>query len=126
MSLIVQAPAFVTGAAAITLTVGKNGLAAAYAAANGRAFAILGVYVHLDIAPVSAGSVIVTAMPSYGTTEYDTVMVSDSLVGLTDWYWAPAKPVVLSAMDDVNVAYANPDGSTVGVTVQWAQANGGV
>ena len=123
MSVQVQPPAFVTGAAAITLTVGKAGTNVSGGYCEGKAFQIFGVYLVADAA-FTQESLVIT-LDSYRGAAYDTVLVTEA-IRVTDFFWLPEGQLVFSALDDVVITHANSDTNTVGLTVQWGKVEGGV
>lgn len=82
----------------------------------GATYRLVSVGVHLSAAPTSAGSITVTLDAGQGS-DYDTLLQTASLVGVTDYVWLPDEDYFLVGGDAVNVAYANPDHRTYGVRV---------
>ena len=123
MSVAIQLPAFVTGAAAITLTVGKNGTNDAGGYCEGKAFQIFGVFLNASAA-FTQESLVIT-LDSYRGAAYDTVLLSEA-VRVTDFFWLPEGQLIFSAQDDVVITHTNTDTKTVGLTVQWGKVEGGV
>ena len=82
----------------------------------GQLLRIVSVELHLSAAPTSAGSITVTHNPSGGAA-YDTVLNSQSLVGVTNYVWMPTNDLYLVGDDTLSVAYINTDTRTYGLTV---------
>ena len=82
----------------------------------GMAYRVISVGAHFSAAPTTAGSLTVTLDAKEGS-EYDTLLQTASMVGITDWLWQPDQDLILVAGDQVDVAYANPDARTYGVRV---------
>jgi len=83
---------------------------------NTRERRLTDVHVHFDIAPAAAGNLTVTLDAAAGAV-YDTLLRTDSMVGLTDYVWHPDEDLWLQGGDAIDVAYANGDGRTYGCTI---------
>jgi len=119
MPLELRLPARVTGTDNPTaLTIGKNGTAAAFSQGFGRPFQIYGVYVHAS-ADLGVNDLTISIDSQLGAA-YDTVLLVQAMNGLTNFFWLPEAPVVLSGSDDFIVSVANGAGRTIGLSVQWA------
>jgi len=75
-----------------------------------------GVYVHVD-ATVTASEDLVISIDSVDGTDYDTVLATQDLQGLTDYVYLPSAPLPFLQGDIINVAYTNTDTNRVGVQV---------
>lgn len=82
----------------------------------GAAYRLMSVALHLSAAPASAGSLTVT-LDSAAGGNYDTLLQSASMVGVTDYVWQPDTDLILYGGDAVDVAYANPDARVYGVQI---------
>lgn len=97
-------------------TDGGGAIALSGAVPAGSAYRLLHIMAHISAAPVTAGNLTVT-LDAQGGADYDTLLKTASMVGVTDWVWEPDQDLILMAGDAVDVAYANPDLRTVGVQV---------
>lgn len=68
------------------------------------AFQLEEIRLHLD-AGGAAGDLTVTLDSAAGAT-YDTVFLTQAMLGITDLVWQPTRPYIFSAGDVINVAYA--------------------
>lgn len=94
-----------TGSAAISSTYTNVGVGS-----------IESIAVHLSSAPTSAGSLTVTLDAKAGAA-YDTLLKTESMVGVTDLYIRFDPPQRLVAGDKIVIAYTNPDSRTYGLQV---------
>jgi len=116
--LEMRLPARVTGAGnPVALTIGKNGTVAAFSQGFGNSFQILGVYVHADADPGANNLTI--SIDSQIAAAYDTILVVQSMNGVTDYFWLPDGELILHGSEDFIVSAANVVGVTFGITVQW-------
>lgn len=83
---------------------------------SGQCYRVVSVTAHFSAAPVSAGSLTVTLDAADGS-DYDTLLQTESMIGLTDYVWLPNQDYMILGGDAVRVAYANPDNRTYGVRV---------
>lgn len=83
---------------------------------EGSAYRLMHVTLHLSAAPVTAGNLTVT-LNGEGGSNYDTLLKTASMVGVTDWTWQPDTDLILLGGDAVDVAYANPDARVYGVQI---------
>jgi hypothetical protein len=74
------------------------------------------ITVHLSAAPTTAGSLTITLNANDGAA-YDTLMRSESMVGLTDFVYQPDRPILIENGDAIAVAYANADTKTYGLRI---------
>lgn len=81
---------------------------------------MMSVSVHLNAAPTSAGSVTVTLNNNLGAA-YDLLLNTQSMIAVTDYLWQPDYDVWLLPGDSLDIAYANPDSKTFGLTVLLAE-----
>jgi hypothetical protein len=77
---------------------------------------LMSVTLHLSSAPTTAGSLTVTLNANAGAG-YDTLLLSQSLVGITDLVWQPDADILLESGDAIDTAYANTDGRTYGIQI---------
>lgn len=104
--------------ASVYTTTGTGGAAIAVSASvpAGMCYRLVSVGVHLSAAPTTAGSITVKLNAREGS-DYDTLLQTAALPGLTDWVWLPDQDYLVMGGDAVDVAYANPDHRTYGVRV---------
>lgn len=74
------------------------------------------ITVHLSAAPTTAGSLTIKLNANDGAA-YDTVLLSQSMVGLTDFMYQPDRPILIESGDAIDVAYANADTKTYGLRI---------
>jgi hypothetical protein len=99
--------------------INATGAAAVATAATvpvGQCYRLVSVAAHFSAAPVTAGSLTVTLDAADGG-DYDTLLQTVSMVGLTDFVWIPDQDFCLVGSDAVRVAYANPDNRIYGVRI---------
>ncbi|MBU1173445.1 MAG: hypothetical protein KKD44_28075 [Proteobacteria bacterium] len=101
---------YATGAAAIAAT---QVVPAVPTASQRR---LTDVHVHFDVAPAAAANLTIT-LNAVATAPYDTLLSTASMVGLTDYVWFPNGDLWLAGGDSIDVAYANADARTYGVTI---------
>ena len=79
---------------------------------------VVSVELHLSAAPTTSENLTITRDNSQGP-EYDTRLytLDMSSASTTDLLWTPDQPMYLWPGDAVDVAYANTDGRTYGLTV---------
>jgi len=56
---------------------------------------------------------------SAGGAEYDCVITSVSMNGLTDHHYQPTNPVILGPDDAIDVVMANDTSTTYGIEIVW-------
>lgn len=95
---------------------GTGAAALSEAITPGNRYRVISVMVHLSAAPTSAGAITVTYQPAQGAAYY-TALNTQSMVGVTDYYWTPPADLYLVYSDSLVVAYTNPDTVTYGLTV---------
>ena len=96
-----------TGAAAVDMTI-----------APGIAFQIEEIRVHLSAAGGAAENLTAT-LDSVTAAAYDVVLLSQAMELVTDLTWQPTRPLVFSAGDEIDIAYANTNARTYGIEVYW-------
>lgn len=76
------------------------------------------IFIHLSAAAASPGSLTIT-LDSHLGSAYDTVLDTVDMVATaaTDIFWQPDHSFRLVSGDAVVVAYANPDGRTIGASI---------
>jgi hypothetical protein len=82
----------------------------------GQCYRLLSVAAHFDVAPAAAGSLTVTLDAADGS-DYDVLLQTASMVGLTDYVWIPDQDVCIVGSDAIKVAYANPNSRVYGVRI---------
>lgn len=82
----------------------------------GMSYRLLSVAAHFSTAPTAAGSLTVTLDAADGS-DYDTLLQTASMVGLTDYVWIPDQDVCIVGSDAVKVTYSNPDSRVYGVRI---------
>lgn len=104
-----------TGALAIAATI-----------APGEPFQLLGIELHLSAAPTTAEDLTVTkdagAGANYDTELYSNDLSSGSVVSLVKYFDIPIK--CYHKDDEIDIAYANTDTRTYGLTVYWRTLKG--
>jgi hypothetical protein len=99
-----------------TRATGALAVAVSIAAPVGHPRWLRSVTVHLSAAPTTAGSLTIT-LDAVGGAVYDTLLATESMVGVTDYVWQPPEPLLFIGGDEIDVAYQNPDGRTYGVEI---------
>lgn len=93
-----------TGTGALALTI-----------APGYKWQLKEVRVHLS-APGGAGNLTATMDAGAGAA-YDCVLLTQDMSTATDVHWQPTRPIVFSATDELDFAWANASGITFGIEV---------
>lgn len=99
-----------------TTATGAAAIASTLAVPASRQRRLTDVHVHFSAAPAAAGNLTITLDANAGAA-YDTLLQTASMVGLTDYVWHPDEDVWLEGDDAVDVAYANTDTRTYGLTI---------
>ena len=76
---------------------------------------LVAVLVHLSAG--GAATNLTVTLNSVQGAAYDTVFETKAMSAVTDYAYIPTNPVVLSAGDTVDIAYANGGAATYGVTI---------
>lgn len=97
-------------------TTGAVAIASSFAAADGNPRRVVSVTVHFGVAPAAAGSLTITLDANAGAA-YDTLLATESMVGVTNYVWQPDAPFYLMSGDELDVVYANADGRTYGCEI---------
>jgi len=74
------------------------------------------ISLHFDTAPISSGILSITLNANVGAA-YDTLLVSETMSGVSNFLFAPDYDLFLETNDAIDVAYDNSDGRTYGVQV---------
>ncbi len=99
-----------TGAAAVNMDV-----------APGVAWQLESVRVHLDAGGAATDLVIsVDADASTAADEYNIVLATQAMNGVTDYFYQPERPIPFGADDEINIAYANGGAATYGIEVYYS------
>ncbi len=98
-----------TGAAAVDMTV-----------APGVAWQLESIRIHLDAGGAATDlTVTVDADASTAAGEYDVVLVTQAMNGVTDYFYKPDFPIPFGPDDEIDIAYANGGGATYGIEVYY-------
>lgn len=73
--------------------------------------------VHINTAPATAENFVITCDANRGAA-YDTVILTKSMAGVTDYIWTPEDPITFFAGDILVCTYTNTDGRTLGVEMK--------
>lgn len=95
---------------------GAGAVAAVATVPVGQCYRLLSVAAHFSAAPTSAGSLTIT-LDSADGGDYDVLLHTASMVGLTDYVWIPDQDICIIGNDAIRVAYSNPDASVYGVRI---------
>ncbi len=68
------------------------------------------VRLHLSAAATAANSLVITQRSKYGS-QYDTVLLTQAMVGVADVFYQPGRPVKLNGKDRVTVTWTNDAGA---------------
>jgi hypothetical protein len=96
-----------TGAAAIAQTLAPT-----------TAFQIEEIRLHLNLAGGAAEDLTVVLDSGVGAA-YDTVLLTQAMAAVSDLVWQPTRPLVFSAGDEIDIAYANTNTRTYGLEIYW-------
>jgi hypothetical protein len=96
-----------TGAAAIAETL-----------APASAYQIEEIRLHLSAAGGAAENLTVTLDCAAGV-EHDIVIKTEAMAAVVDLLYQPTRPLIFSAGDEIDFAYANTNTRTWGLTVYW-------
>ena len=99
-----------TGAAAIATTVAPSG-----------AWRLDLVKVHLSGAG-GAGDLTIT-MDAIAGAAYDVVVLSQDMTAVTDLVWMPDNELIMTADDEIDIAWANAGGKTNGIEIFITRLN---
>jgi len=83
---------------------------------TGYTYQIHSVFTTFDTAPTTGGNQTITLNDSSGAA-YDTILDTADATAGTDIEWYPGGTLYLKGGDSLDVAYANPDFRTYGVTI---------
>lgn len=95
---------------------GAGAVAAVATVPAGMSYRLLSVAAHFSAALVSAGSLTIT-LDSADGSDYDVLLLTASMIGLTDYVWIPDQDVCIVGSDAIRVAYTNPDARVYGVRI---------
>ena len=98
-----------TGALAVDMTI-----------APGVAWQLESIRVHLD-APGAATNLTATVVADASTAagEYDVVIATQDMNGVTDYVYKPDYPIPFGPDDELVIVYANGGGATYGIEVYY-------
>lgn len=98
-----------------------GGAAIAMNIAPGVAWQLESIRVHLA-AGGAAGDLTATvdANASTAADEYDIVIVSHDMTGVTDYLYQPDRPIPFGPDDELDIAYTNSGTETYGVEVYYS------
>jgi hypothetical protein len=97
-----------TGAAAIAVTIAPT-----------KKWQLHEIRLHLDAAG-GAGDLTVT-IDSGVDPVYDTVIATQDMTSVTDYYWQPNDPIKFSKTDELDIAWANANTKTYGIEIIYSR-----
>lgn len=88
--------------------------------APGRAWQLESIRMHLA-AGGAAGNLTVTVNAGASTVagEYNVVLVTEAMAGVTDYFFKPDFPIPFGPDDEIAIAYANGTGVVIGTEVYY-------
>lgn len=97
-----------TGSAALAKTITSSG-----------AWRLDSVRVHLNA--VGAGGDLTVTLDAIAGAAYDVVLFTQDMTAVTDLVWIPDREIILTASDELDVAWANAGGKTYGLEVYYTR-----
>lgn len=91
-----------------------------FTVAPGVAWQLESVRLHLDAGGAATDlTITVEAGASTAAGEYDVVLVTQAMGGVTDYFYKPDFPIPFGPDDEVTIAYTNGDTATYGLEVYY-------
>ena len=88
--------------------------------APGRAWQLESIRMHLSAGGAATNlTVTVNAGASTVAGEYDVVLATEAMGGVTDYFYKPDFPIPFGAGDAISIAYANGGGAVIGTEVYY-------